>query len=101
MASIADTADRFFVACESGKGWEACKAFCTPDASFAAQAEPLADVKSLQQYCDWMKRLLGFIPDGRYELGLSQQMSPAKVLSGNSIEPQVAFQRLRIRSHAL
>jgi hypothetical protein len=25
-------------------------------------------VKSLQQYCEWMKGLLGFIPDGRYEL---------------------------------
>jgi hypothetical protein len=30
-------------ACEAGKGWEACKACCTPGATFAAQAEPLAD----------------------------------------------------------
>ena len=29
---------------------------------------PRADVKSLQQYCDWMKGMLGPIPDGRYEL---------------------------------
>ena len=68
MASITEIADKFFVACETGKGWEVCKAYCTPDATFAAQAEPLSDVKSLQQYCDWMKGLLGFIPDGRYEL---------------------------------
>jgi hypothetical protein len=54
----------FFVACEAGKGWELCKAYRTPDATFAAQAEPLGDVKSLQQHCDWMKGLLGFIPDG-------------------------------------
>ena len=27
-----------------------------------------ADVRNLQQYTDWMKGLLTFIPDGRYEL---------------------------------
>lgn len=68
MASLRDTAEKFFVACETGKGWDGCKQYCRPDASFAAQAEPLADVKSLAQYCDWMKGLLGFIPNGRYDL---------------------------------
>jgi len=68
MADIAEIANRFFVACETGKGWDGCKAYCTPNASFAAQAEPLADLRSLQQYADWMKGLLVFIPDGRYEL---------------------------------
>ena len=66
MASITEVADKFFVACETGKGWEGCKAYCTPDAAFAAQAEPLADVRTLQQYCDWMKDGFGPIPDGRY-----------------------------------
>ena len=68
MASITETARKFFVACEAGKGWEGCKAYCTPGATFAAQAEPLSDVKTLEQYCDWMKGLMGLIPDGRYEL---------------------------------
>ena len=68
MASIGETAEKFFVACETGKGWEGCSAYCTPNATFAAQAEPLSDVRTLQQYCDWMRGLLGFIPDGRYEL---------------------------------
>jgi predicted ester cyclase len=68
MASITDVADKFFVACETGKGWEACKGCCTPGATFSAQSEPLADIKTLEQYCEWMKGLLGFIPDGRYEL---------------------------------
>ena len=49
MASITDIADKFFVAVETGKGWEACKAYCTPSATFAAQAEPLADLKTLEQ----------------------------------------------------
>lgn len=68
MAEIGATADAFFIACETGKGWAVCKSYCTPDATFSAQAEPLADVKTLAAYCDWMKGLLGFIPDGRYEL---------------------------------
>jgi predicted ester cyclase len=58
----------FFEACEAGKGWETCKKYCQDQATFSAQAEPLADVRTLQQYADWMKGLLTFIPDGRYEL---------------------------------
>jgi predicted ester cyclase len=68
MASITEIASRFFQACETGKGWEGCKAYCNVDATFAAQAEPLASVKSLHEYTDWMKALLNFMPDGRYEL---------------------------------
>ena len=59
---------RFFRACETGKGWEACKAYCTPAATFAAQSEPLAGVKSLAEYCDWMKGLLTILQDGCYEV---------------------------------
>jgi len=68
MASITDTAREFFTACETGKGWAGCQAYCTPDASFIAQAEPLADIRTLQAYAEWMKGLLVFIPDGRYEI---------------------------------
>jgi predicted ester cyclase len=68
MPSITEIAATFFEACEKGKGWEACKAYCKADATFSAQAEPLADVRNLQQYTDWMKGVLTFIPDGRYEL---------------------------------
>ena len=41
MTSITAIANDFFAACETGKGWEACKAYCAPNATFAAQAEPL------------------------------------------------------------
>jgi predicted ester cyclase len=68
MASITETARKFFEACEAGKGWDACRAYCKPNATFAAQAEPLAQVQSLEQYTEWMKGLLGILPDGRYEL---------------------------------
>lgn len=66
MPSIATVAKQFFDACETGKGWQGCREYCTPDATFAAQAEPLADVKTLEQYTDWMKGLLTFMPNGRY-----------------------------------
>jgi predicted ester cyclase len=68
MASMSAIAHDFFVACESGKGWEGCRQYCTPDATFSAQAEPLMDVKTLQQYADWMKGLMTIMPDGRYDL---------------------------------
>lgn len=68
MASTTTIAKDFFTACETGKGWEACKFYCTPNATFAAQAEPLVGVKTLAEYCDWMKGLMTIMPDGSYEL---------------------------------
>ena len=35
MASITSVAEAFFAACETGKGWAECRAYCTPDATFA------------------------------------------------------------------
>jgi ketosteroid isomerase-like protein len=68
MASITETAKAFFDACETGKGWEACKVYCSPDATFAAQAEPLVDVKTLEQYTDWMKGLMTVLTNATYEV---------------------------------
>jgi hypothetical protein len=55
MGSITNVAEAFFAACEAGKGWEAFSAYCTPNATFCAQAEPLLEVKTLAQYTEWMK----------------------------------------------
>ena len=66
--TITDAAQAFVDACETGKGWEACSAYCHPGATFAVQAEPLADVTTIEQYADWMKGLLVFVPDGSYEV---------------------------------
>ena len=67
MSGMTENTRKLFVACESGQGWGVCRQWCTPDATFAAQAEPLAEVRSLQQYTEWMKGLPGFVPDGRYD----------------------------------
>ena len=68
MSEILGQAKSFFEACETGKGWDGCKEYCHPDATFSAQAGVLADVDSVQGYAEWMKGLLTPIPDGHYEL---------------------------------
>lgn len=66
--TIEQTARDFFEACETGSGWSACKAHCQEGASFSCQADALAGTTTLEGYAEWMKGLLGSIPDGRYEL---------------------------------
>jgi len=68
MTAMADTAQGFFDACDSGKGWDGCKAFCRPDATFSAQVGALADIDTLEAYTDWMKGMLTLLPDGSYEV---------------------------------
>ena len=68
MASITEVAEKFFAACDTGKGWESCKPFCTSNATFSSQAGAVASLRSLEQYADWMKGLLVILPDGKYEV---------------------------------
>jgi len=68
MASITETAEKFFAACETGKGWQGCQAYCHPDATFSAQAGALAGVETLEQYSEWMKGLYGPVPNATYDL---------------------------------
>jgi len=68
MASITTIAEAFFTACDTGQGWERCSAYCVPNATFRAQAEPLLEVKTLAQYAEWMKGMMKVFPDGRYAI---------------------------------
>jgi len=68
MASVTEIAQEFFDACETGKGWDGCQSYCEADASFSSQAEPLAEMRTLKEYTDWMKGLLTIIPNGSYEV---------------------------------
>jgi hypothetical protein len=49
-----ENATKFFHACESLQGWDGCKTYVAPGATFEGQCEQLVDVKSVQSYCDWM-----------------------------------------------
>lgn len=68
MASITDIAMAFFESCETGEGWAGCEAHCIADASFSSQADPIADIDTVEAYAEWMKGLLTIIPNGRYEI---------------------------------
>ncbi|UCH24383.1 MAG: nuclear transport factor 2 family protein [Trueperaceae bacterium] len=68
MSAILGPAKQFFEACDTGQGWDVCKAYCTPDATFSVQANALAEISTLEGYCEWMKNLFTPIPDGHYEL---------------------------------
>lgn len=52
-----EVATQFFHACEGLKGWQGCSEFAAEDAGFEAQSEPIADIDSLEGYCDWMAGL--------------------------------------------
>jgi predicted ester cyclase len=67
-ASMLETAKAFFDAVDTGQGWEACSAYCHPDATFEAQADALADVHTLPDYAEWMKGMLVVLPDARYDM---------------------------------
>ena len=68
MSSIATVAMQFFDACEKGKGWAGVQAVLQAGRHVFRQAEPLAEVRTLQQYADWMQGLMKMMPDGRYDL---------------------------------
>jgi steroid delta-isomerase-like uncharacterized protein len=65
---IRDVAERFFEACETGKGWEGCQQHCHEGATFSAQADALSGIDTLEGYTDWMKGLFTPIPDASYEV---------------------------------
>jgi steroid delta-isomerase-like uncharacterized protein len=66
--TIKSDALAFFDACETGAGWEACKTYCTEDATFSAQADALAQVHTLEDYTEWMAGIFPAMPDARYEM---------------------------------
>ena len=49
-----DNAKKFFNACEAAEGSAGCKEYIASNASFVAQSEPLADIDTVEAYCDWM-----------------------------------------------
>ncbi|ATU08110.1 nuclear transport factor 2 family protein [Methanohalophilus portucalensis] len=68
MSEMLETARKFYEACETGKGWEKCKQYCHPEATFSAQAAALDGITTVEGYTNWMRDLLTPIPDGHYEL---------------------------------
>lgn len=76
MSTNLDTAKHFFEACETGKGWDECSEYCHSDATFSAQTTALAEITSLEAYCEWMKNLFTPVPDGHYDLKFFAEDEP-------------------------
>ena len=68
MSQIREIADKFFDECETGKGWESCKNYCNEDASFSCHSYNLAEVKTVQEYSDWMTGICEIMPDSKYDI---------------------------------
>ena len=66
-----ENATRFFHACEASEGWEACRGYVEPDASFKAQAGPVADFTRAREYVEWMAGVPHWMPDGHFEIHTS------------------------------
>ena len=74
MSNILEQAKLFFDVCETGKGWDGCKAYCHPDATFSAQAGVLSEIDTLEGYSEWMKNMFTsawaerhpVLPPGKY-----------------------------------
>ena len=47
MSSIKATAEQFFDACETGKGWDACQAYCHEGATFSSQTGALEGIETI------------------------------------------------------
>lgn len=68
MSEHIEKANLFFEACEGGRGWDACRAWCHADAGFSCQSAALGGVTRLEQYADWMKGMQTPMPDAGYSI---------------------------------
>src|SRR4051812_2531380 len=67
-----ENAKKFFTACEAPEGWAGCKPYVADGAPFVAQSEPLADVHTVEAYCEWMYGLATITaPGATYDLHVS------------------------------
>ena len=85
MSENLETAKLFIEACDTGKGWEACKAYCQADAKFVVQANALDGIESVEAYTEWAKGILAPLPDAGYEMKSIGEDSAAKSVTAYSI----------------
>jgi hypothetical protein len=67
--SAFEKAKQFFENVDAAKGWEGCKDDVADGATFTCQSDPLADVKTVEGYCDWMAAFAKVtVPGATYDL---------------------------------
>ena len=63
-----DVAEKFFWPCDEGKGWEACKEYCHPNATFKTDADTLVYLDRLEDYVEWMKDAHSMFANAKFEI---------------------------------
>jgi len=67
-----ENAKKFFHACESASGWDACQEYVADGATFNAQCEPLAEFDTVKAYVDWMTAVVdNATPGATYDVNAS------------------------------
>lgn len=67
--SAFENAKKFFSACEEPAGWAACAPYVAAGATFSAQSEPVADITTVEGYCEWMASFgQNTVPGATYDL---------------------------------
>ena len=70
--SAFEVATRFFEACGKPLGWEGCREYVAEGAPFTAQSEPIAEIETVEAYCEWLKAFgTVTVPGATYELHTS------------------------------
>lgn len=52
-----EIASKFFHQCEGLQGRTGCEQYVAEGATFEAQSEPIADLNTVLDYCDWMQAI--------------------------------------------
>ena len=63
-----DVAEKFFWPCDEGKGWDSCKEYCHPNATFKTDADTLVHLDRLEDYVEWMKDAHSMLANARFEI---------------------------------
>lgn len=69
--SAFENATRFFHSCESSEGWEACRQYVEPGATFEAQAGPVAAFDKVREYAEWMAEVPHWATDAGFDIHTS------------------------------
>eukprot|EP00040_Diaphanoeca_grandis_P000430 m.15420 g.15420 ORF g.15420 m.15420 type:complete len:160 (-) comp10566_c1_seq1:41-520(-) len=64
------TAQKFFAACEAGKGWDACKQYVADGATFSGRGfvGSLKDIPTVEGYTSFMVGIMVVMPGSSYDL---------------------------------
>ena len=63
-----NVAEKFFWPCDEGKGWDACKEYCHPNATFKTDADTLVHLDRLEDYVEWMKDVHSMMANVKFEI---------------------------------